>query len=94
MKLFRILIPVPDIDRAAEALRPPGNDDAVLRCVQKLITSLNPRPGADFSSDETRYVVSDVIVKKAPDGGWLSGKSTSDAESGTPGRWKAANARL
>ena len=38
--------------------------DDVLRGVQKLITSLNPRPGRDYSSDETRYVVPDVIVKK------------------------------
>lgn len=39
-------------------------DEGCLRDVQKLITSLNPRPGRDFSSDETRFVVSDVIVRK------------------------------
>ncbi|MEO8040571.1 MAG: RNA polymerase factor sigma-54, partial [Betaproteobacteria bacterium] len=39
-------------------------DDDILREVQKLITGLNPRPGARFSSDEARYVVSDVIVRK------------------------------
>jgi RNA polymerase sigma-54 factor len=46
-------------------------DDVVLRGVQKLITSLNPRPGGDFSSEETRYVVSDVIVKKVK-GVWVA----------------------
>ena len=39
--------------------------------MQKLITSLNPRPGRDFSSDETRYVVPDVIVKKVK-GVWVA----------------------
>jgi RNA polymerase sigma-54 factor len=39
-------------------------DDATLRAVQKLITGLNPRPGRGFSSEETRYVVPDVLVKK------------------------------
>ena len=57
-----------DFGKLKKALR---CDDAVLRCVQKLITSLNPRPGADFSSDETRYVVSDVIVKKVK-GVWVA----------------------
>ena len=46
-------------------------DDAALRVVQKLITSLNPKPGRDYSSDETRYVVPDVIVKKVK-GVWLA----------------------
>ena len=46
-------------------------DDAALRLVQKLITSLNPRPGRDFSSEETRYVVPDVIVKKVK-GVWVA----------------------
>jgi RNA polymerase sigma-54 factor len=39
-------------------------DDDCLRAVQKLIIGLNPKPGRDFSSEETRYVVSDVIVRK------------------------------
>ena len=39
-------------------------DDNCLRAVQKLITGLNPKPGRDFSSEETRYVVPDVIVRK------------------------------
>jgi len=46
-------------------------DDVVLRGVQKLITSLNPRPGRDFSSDETRYIVPDVVVKKVK-GVWVA----------------------
>src|SRR5262245_8095043 len=46
-------------------------DDAALRTVQKLITSMNPRPGRDFSSEEARYVVPDVIVKKVK-GVWVA----------------------
>jgi len=46
-------------------------DDVALRAVQKLITSLNPKPGYNFSSEETRYVVPDVIVKKVK-GIWLA----------------------
>jgi RNA polymerase sigma-54 factor len=46
-------------------------DDACLRVVQKLITSLNPRPGRDFSSEETRFVVADVIVRKIK-GVWVA----------------------
>jgi RNA polymerase sigma-54 factor len=39
-------------------------DDDCLRAVQKLIIGLNPKPGRDFSAEETRYVVPDVIVRK------------------------------
>ncbi|MGB5082470.1 MAG: RNA polymerase factor sigma-54 [Burkholderiales bacterium] len=39
-----------------------GDDE--LREAQRLIQSLNPRPGAAFSLVETRYVIPDVIVKK------------------------------
>ncbi len=46
-------------------------DDAALRATQKLITGLNPKPGRNFSSEETRYVVPDVIVKKLK-GVWLA----------------------
>jgi len=35
-----------------------------LRQAQALIRSLNPRPGAQFSPADTRYVVPDVIVRK------------------------------
>ncbi len=46
-------------------------DDSCLRAVQKLITGLSPKPGRDFSSEETRYVVPDVIVKKVK-GVWVA----------------------
>jgi RNA polymerase sigma-54 factor len=39
-----------------------GDDE--LRQAQRLIQSLNPRPGGAFSSSETRYIVADVVVKK------------------------------
>jgi RNA polymerase sigma-54 factor len=35
-----------------------------LRAAQKLIQSLNPRPGAAFARVETRYMIPDVIVRK------------------------------
>jgi len=41
-----------------------GCSDDQLRVAQRLIQSLNPRPGAAFSTTETRYVVPDVVVKK------------------------------
>ncbi len=41
-----------------------GCDDNTLRNVQKLIQSLNPRPGAAFNVSETRYITPDVYVKK------------------------------
>jgi RNA polymerase sigma-54 factor len=47
-------------------------DDSILREVKNLITALNPRPGASFSSGDTRYVIPDVIVKKTK-GVWLAG---------------------
>ncbi len=46
-------------------------DDACLRTVQKLIVSLNPKPGRDFSFEETRFVVADVIVRKTK-GVWVA----------------------
>src|SRR5499427_6344877 len=46
-----------------------GDED--LRQAQKLIQSLNPRPGAAFTPLETRYVVPDVVVKKVK-GVWLA----------------------
>jgi RNA polymerase sigma-54 factor len=39
-------------------------DDQGLREAQQLIRSLNPYPGAAHGSNETRYIVPDVIVKK------------------------------
>jgi RNA polymerase sigma-54 factor len=39
-------------------------DDVQLRGAQKLITGLNPKPGAAFSPVDARYVVPDVVVRK------------------------------
>ena len=39
-------------------------DDENLREAQHLIQSLNPHPGAEYSTNETRYIVPDVIVRK------------------------------
>jgi RNA polymerase sigma-54 factor len=55
------LLAARDFARLKKALQC-GDDE--LRAAQRLIQSLNPRPGAAFSSSETRYIVPDVIVKK------------------------------
>ena len=39
-------------------------DEQALREIQHLIVSLNPKPGARFSSEQARYVIPDVVVKK------------------------------
>ncbi len=39
-------------------------DESCLRSVQKLIVSLDPRPGSAYSVEETRFVIADVIVRK------------------------------
>jgi RNA polymerase sigma-54 factor len=57
-----------DFSRLKKLLR---CEDATLRSVQKLITGLNPKPGRSFSTEETRYVVADVIVKKVK-GVWIA----------------------
>jgi RNA polymerase sigma-54 factor len=41
-----------------------GAGEEALRAAQKLIQSLNPRPGAAFANVETRYMIPDVIVRK------------------------------
>ncbi len=41
-----------------------GASEDALRAAQKLIQSLNPRPGAAFARVETRYMIPDVIVRK------------------------------
>ena len=46
-------------------------DDACLRSVRGLITSLNPRPGAGFSKTEANYVIPDVVVRKLR-GRWVA----------------------
>lgn len=58
-----------DYPRIKRALR---CDDEMLREAQALIRQLNPRPGANFSSDAPAYVVPDVIVKKGRSGWTVS----------------------
>lgn len=41
--------------------------DEALRAARALITRLNPRPGAGFGREETRYIVHDVEVRKVKD---------------------------
>ena len=41
-----------------------GAGEETLRAAQRLIQSLNPRPGASFAKVEARYVIPDVSVKK------------------------------
>jgi RNA polymerase sigma-54 factor len=55
----------------AKIRRSTGCDDEALKAAHALITSLNPRPGADFAQVEARYITPDVIVKK------LKGKWTA-----------------
>ncbi|RTL52690.1 MAG: RNA polymerase factor sigma-54 [Rhodocyclaceae bacterium] len=50
-----------DFARIKKAL---GCSDDALRDAQTLIKSLNPRPGAQYSALDTRYVTPDVTVKK------------------------------
>jgi RNA polymerase sigma-54 factor len=42
-----------------------GATDDALRTAQRLIQTLNPRPGAAFAKVEARYVIPDVIVRKS-----------------------------
>ena len=46
-------------------------DDDVLRIVQAMIIGLNPRPAANFSGGETRYIIPDVVVRKIK-GMWVT----------------------
>ena len=48
-----------------------GIDDPMLHAARALILSLNPRPGAAFGADETRYVIPDVYVRKVK-GMWIA----------------------
>ena len=41
-----------------------GASEDALRAAQRLIQTLNPRPGASFAKLEARYVIPDVIVRK------------------------------
>jgi RNA polymerase sigma-54 factor len=42
-----------------------GADEEELRAAQSLIRGLNPRPGAAYTRVEARYVIPDVVVRKA-----------------------------
>jgi RNA polymerase sigma-54 factor len=46
-------------------------DDDMLRIVQAMIIGLNPRPAANFSGSETRYIIPDVVVRKTK-GMWIT----------------------
>ena len=46
------------------------NDDAALGAATVLIRKLSPRPGAAFGSDDTQFVVADVIVNQVK-GKWV-----------------------
>ena len=46
-------------------------DDDTLRGIQNLITHLNPRPVANYTGGEARYVIPDVIVRKVK-GMWVA----------------------
>src|SRR5581483_9819394 len=46
-------------------------DDAGVRAVRLLITSLNPRPGSAFAKAEANYVIPDVVVRKLR-GQWVA----------------------
>ena len=46
-------------------------DDTSLSKAQQLIRILNPRPGAQYESVETRYIVPDIIVKKVKNA-WIA----------------------
>jgi len=48
-----------------------GCEDQSLRAIQKLITNLNPKPGAQFNSHSERYIVPDITVAKK-DGTWVA----------------------
>ena len=62
------LLAAHDFVRLRKAL---GCHDERLKEAQRLIQSLDPRPGSAFGSNEARYVVPDVIVKKVK-GVWVA----------------------
>lgn len=57
-----------DFARIKKAL---GCEDDALRDAQTLIRSLNPRPGAQYSPLDTRYIIPDAIVRKLR-GNWTA----------------------
>jgi RNA polymerase sigma-54 factor len=57
-----------DFTRLKRLLR---TDDAGVRSMRALVTSLNPRPGARFNDSETNFVIPDVVVRKLR-GRWVA----------------------
>lgn len=55
------LLAARDFTRLKRALQ---CDDDALRAAHALICSLNPRPGAQYSPIDTRYIIPDVVVRK------------------------------
>jgi RNA polymerase sigma-54 factor len=51
-------------------------DDAGVRAMRALVTSLNPKPGASFAKSEANFVIPDVIVKKVR-GKWVAALNES-----------------
>ncbi|MCK9284529.1 MAG: RNA polymerase factor sigma-54 [Rhodocyclaceae bacterium] len=61
-----------DFTRIKKAL---GCSDDQLRGAHNLILSLNPRPGAQYATPDTRYIVPDVAVRKVA-GRWTASLNT------------------
>ncbi len=51
-------------------------DDAGVRSMRALVTSLNPRPGGSFAKSEANFVIPDVVVKKVR-GKWIAALNES-----------------
>ncbi len=51
-------------------IRATGADEEDIRDMIAEVRALTPKPGYAFGSDPVQVVTPDVIVKKAPDGGW------------------------
>jgi len=51
-------------------------DDAGVRAMRALVTSLNPRPGGAFAKSEANFVIPDVVVKKTR-GKWVAALNES-----------------
>jgi RNA polymerase sigma-54 factor len=62
------LLAARDVGKLKKALR---IDDVELRAARQLILKLNPKPGAQFGSGDTQYVIPDVYVRKYK-GAWIA----------------------
>ncbi len=63
-----LLLAARDVTRLKRLLH---TDDAGVRAMRALVTSLDPRPGAAFGKSEANFVVPDVVVKKVR-GKWVA----------------------